>query len=105
MHLHTSLVEKQSAALADLVGGSIEQAQTDIVDWGDVDEATFALFAEYLYTGRYTHPDYKVVETALKEKKKKSKKIVSRWAEEPATEEPAAEPAAAAVPDPISEAM
>lgn len=43
----------QSASLRGLVTGSMEEANSGKVVWEDVDEDTFVLFAEFVYTGDY----------------------------------------------------
>lgn len=57
MILHTVLVAEQSSALDSMVNGPMKEAQDKVVIWKDVDEQTFALFAEFVYTGEYTLPD------------------------------------------------
>lgn len=57
MMLHTVLVAEQSLALDSMVNGPMKEAQEKVVIWKDVDEQTFALFAEFVYTGEYTLPD------------------------------------------------
>lgn len=54
MLLHTVLVAEQSLALDSMVNGPMKGAQNKVVNWNDVDEQTFALFAEFVYTGEYT---------------------------------------------------
>lgn len=56
MTIHKALVAAQSAALRGLVTGSMEEANSGKVVWEDVDEDTFVLFAEFLYTGDYATP-------------------------------------------------
>lgn len=58
MTIHTALVAKQSPALNSLVSGSMEEAQTKMAIWEDVDEETFGLFAQFAYTGDYTPPSF-----------------------------------------------
>lgn len=53
MMIHTVLVAEQSLALNSLVNGLMKGAQEGVI-WKDVDEQTFALFAEFVYTGEYT---------------------------------------------------
>ncbi|MCJ1346194.1 hypothetical protein MMC31_004409 [Peltigera leucophlebia] len=53
MSIHKALVAAQSAVLRDLVTGSTEEANSGKMVWEDVDEDTFALFAEFAYTGDY----------------------------------------------------
>ena len=40
--------------MRSLVGGFIKEAQTGTAIWEDVDKDTFALFAQFVYTGDYT---------------------------------------------------
>lgn len=54
MTIHTALVAEQSFPLRSLVDGFMKKAQTGTVTWDDVDEDTFALFAQFVYTGDYT---------------------------------------------------
>lgn len=56
MMMHTVLVAEQSRALRSLVNGPMKEAQNNTVIWKDINEQTFALFAEFVYTGRYTLP-------------------------------------------------
>lgn len=56
MSIHMALVAAQSPALRTLVSGAMIEAQTRTVIWDDVDEATFALFAEFVYTADYSLP-------------------------------------------------
>ncbi len=53
MTIHTALVAEQSPTLRSLVSGFMEEAQTGTVIWEDVDPGTFALFAQFVYTGDY----------------------------------------------------
>lgn len=53
MTIHKALVTAQSAPLRGLVTGSMEEANSGKVVWEDVDEDTFVLFAEFVYTGDY----------------------------------------------------
>lgn len=53
MTIHKALVAAQSAGLRSLVTGSMEEANSGKVVWEDVDEDTFVLFAEFVYTGNY----------------------------------------------------
>ncbi|MCJ1435085.1 hypothetical protein MMC27_004455 [Xylographa pallens] len=53
MTIHTALVVEQSPALRKLVTGSMKEAQSGCVIWADVDEDTFARFAQFVYTGDY----------------------------------------------------
>ncbi|MCJ1243637.1 hypothetical protein MMC30_000834 [Trapelia coarctata] len=63
MTIHTALVAVQSPTLRNLVSGSMEEARTGEVIWEDVGEETFALFAQFVYTGDYTPPSH-VLETS-----------------------------------------
>lgn len=54
MMIHTVLVAEQSLALNSLINGPMKEAQEKEVIWKDVNEQTFALFAEFVYTGGYT---------------------------------------------------
>lgn len=56
MTIHMALVAAQSPALRALVSGAMIEAYTRTVIWDDVDEHTFALFAEFVYTGDYSLP-------------------------------------------------
>ena len=58
MTIHTALVAAQSSALRTLVSGAMNEAYTKTVIWDDVDEETFALFAEFVYIGDYSFPAY-----------------------------------------------
>lgn len=58
MTMHTALVAVQSPALRNLVSGSMEEAQTGKAIWEDTSEETFALFAQFVYTGDYTPPSH-----------------------------------------------
>lgn len=53
MTIHTALVVAQSPVLRKLVTGSMEEAQSGRVTLEDVDEDTFARFAQFVYTGDY----------------------------------------------------
>ena len=53
MTIHTILASEQSSALRTLVSGSMKEAQAGTVDWEDVDEETFARWAQFVYTGDY----------------------------------------------------
>jgi hypothetical protein len=53
MSIHTSLVAAQSPALKALVSGQMEEAQSGTATWEDLEPETFALFAQYIYTGDY----------------------------------------------------
>lgn len=52
-YLHASLVASLSKALQALVNGHMIEATNQKVEWPDTDEATFARFAQYAYTGKY----------------------------------------------------
>ena len=54
MAIHTALVADQSLALRTLVTGSMKEAQSREATWKDVDEDTFARFAQFVYTGDYS---------------------------------------------------
>jgi len=54
--VHTALVAEQSLALRALVSGFLEEAQTGSATWEEVDEDTFARFAQFAYTGDYPPP-------------------------------------------------
>ncbi|MCJ1347278.1 hypothetical protein MMC31_005500 [Peltigera leucophlebia] len=54
MSIHMAAVAVQSPALQTLLGGEMIEARTRTVIWDDVDEETFALFAEFVYTGDYS---------------------------------------------------
>lgn len=56
MMLHAILVAEQSLVLDSMVNGGMKEARDKVVVWKDVDEQTFALFAEFVYTGEYTLP-------------------------------------------------
>ncbi|MCJ1286972.1 hypothetical protein MMC26_006319 [Xylographa opegraphella] len=51
--IHTALVAEQSPALGNLVTGIMEEGQTGRVTFDDVDEDTFARFAQFVYMGDY----------------------------------------------------
>lgn len=51
--LHKSLVSRLSPALSALMENGMRESQDRFASIPDVDEATFARFAEYLYTGDY----------------------------------------------------
>lgn len=53
MTIHKALVAAQLASLRHLVTGWMEEANLGKVVWVDVDEDTFVLFAEFVYTGDY----------------------------------------------------
>lgn len=53
MTIHTLLAAEQSSALHTLVSGSMKEAQTGTVNWEDLDEETFARWAQFVYTGDY----------------------------------------------------
>ena len=53
MTIYTILVAEQSSALRALVSGSMKEAQARTVNWEDVDEETFARWAQFVYTGDY----------------------------------------------------
>ena len=61
MTVHTALVAMQSPTLEKLVSGSMEEAQTRTVVWEDVEEDTFGLFAQFVYTADYTPPAFLAV--------------------------------------------
>jgi len=54
MTIHTALVAEQSPVLRTLVSGSMEEAHSGRATWEDVDEDTFARFAQFVYTGDYS---------------------------------------------------
>lgn len=56
MVMHSVLVAEQSLALNSLINGLMKEAQEKGLIWRDVDEQTFALFAEFVYSGGYTLP-------------------------------------------------
>lgn len=89
MMIHTALVAKQSPALEALVSGSMEEAKTKTVLWKDVDEETFGMFAQFVYTGDYKPPSHTVEEAP---RRKESKAHLERD-EFARAEEPAPEPA------------
>lgn len=60
--LHTDLVAAQSSALNTLVNGPMEEADTRAVKWDDINEETFAMLAQYMYTGEYNPSPHKIVE-------------------------------------------
>jgi hypothetical protein len=60
--LHTDLVAAQSSALNTLVNGPTEEADTRAVKWDNINEETFAMLAQYMYTGEYNPSPYKIVE-------------------------------------------
>lgn len=51
--MHSAVVAVQSPALNTLVNGNFSEAQTNVVEWPEVDEETFACFWQYAYTGDY----------------------------------------------------
>lgn len=61
--IHTVLVAEQSWAFKRLLKESMEEGQNRVVIWKDIDEQTFALFAEFVYTGGYTPPDGEIKAT------------------------------------------
>ena len=61
MAIHTVLVAEQSPTLSTLVRGSMKEAQTGTVTWEDVDEDTFARWAQFVYTGDYPPPSCSIV--------------------------------------------
>jgi len=85
MSIHTSLVAAQSPALKALVSGQMEEAKSGTATWEDLEPETFALFAQYVYTGDYPPVSSKSDEpmpkesnnwsTCKKEKKGKCKRI------------------------------
>jgi len=62
MTIHTALVAEQSPALRALVSGFMEEAQTGTAIWKEVDEGTFARFAQFAYTGDYRLPSCVTIE-------------------------------------------
>ena len=54
MIIHKVLVEELSQPLKTLLNGPMEEAQSGVVKWKDVDKSTFVLFAEFAYAGDYT---------------------------------------------------
>ena len=44
--------------LEKLVSGPMKESQTRTTVWEDVDEDTFGLFAQFVYTGNYTPPAF-----------------------------------------------
>ncbi|MCJ1386274.1 hypothetical protein MMC17_009400 [Xylographa soralifera] len=67
MTIHTALVAKQSTVLRHLVTGSMEEAQSGRVTWEDVDEDTFARFAQFVYTGDYSPASHHLCEPEIVE--------------------------------------
>lgn len=53
MTTHIALVAQQSPTLRALVSGFMKEAQTRTAIWKDVDEDTFARFAQFAYTEDY----------------------------------------------------
>ena len=62
MTVHTALVAEQSSALRALVSGFMEEANIGTAVWEDVEEDTFAQFAQFVYTGDYPPPSCKTTE-------------------------------------------
>ena len=58
MTIHTALVAEQSPTLRSLVTGVMEEGQTGRGTLDDVDEDTFARFAQFMYTGDYAPAAY-----------------------------------------------
>lgn len=56
MTIHTVLVAEQSPALSTLVNGIMEGVQTGTAIWEEVDEETFARWAQFAYTRDYPPP-------------------------------------------------
>lgn len=59
--IHTVLVARQSPTLNALVSGSMGEVETGTARWEDVDEGTFARWAQFMYTGDYTSPSCSTV--------------------------------------------
>lgn len=57
MMIHAVLIREQCQILKFLVKKSMEEAQNEGVMCNNVNEQTFALFAEFIYTGEYTLPN------------------------------------------------
>ena len=61
MTIHTVLVAEQSPALKTLVSGFMEEAQTGTATWEEMDEDTFARWAQFVYTGDYSPASHSMV--------------------------------------------
>lgn len=61
MTIHTALVAEQSPVLRNLVTGPMKEAQAGKTTWEDLDEGTFARFAQFVYTGDYPPAPWEVV--------------------------------------------
>lgn len=70
MLVHAGIVTIQSQALRALVEGPMEEGQAGCVVWKDVEESTFNMFAQFMYTGDYSPPlhsyDKDADDTAIK---------------------------------------
>lgn len=53
MSIHTALLAEQSLELRTLVGRPMKEARSGEAEWPEVDPATFARFAQFVYTGDY----------------------------------------------------
>lgn len=63
MTIHTTLVAEQSSTLRALVSGDMIEAKSGTAVWEDVEEETFAQFAQFVYTGDYP-PSCRLIETS-----------------------------------------
>jgi hypothetical protein len=64
--LHKSLVSRISPPLTALMENGMRESQERLASIPDVDEATFARFAEFMYTGDYNTPQPVRRQEALK---------------------------------------
>ena len=64
MTVHADAVAQQSDALRKLVFGDMREAKEREAKWDDVEEATFARFAQFIYTGQYTPADAIIISSS-----------------------------------------
>jgi hypothetical protein len=59
--VHEEAIVSQSAALNTLMRGSMSESTNGLASWKDVDEKTFARFAQFAYTRDYSVPQMVVI--------------------------------------------
>ncbi|MCJ1392038.1 hypothetical protein MMC18_004905 [Xylographa bjoerkii] len=88
MTIHSALVAEQSPALRSLVTGNMEEARTGHVTWDDVDEETFARFAQFVYTGDYSPASHILLEPDIHVPPESEDNAIRIPEVEPPSEEP-----------------
>ncbi|KAK5077832.1 hypothetical protein LTR64_003768 [Lithohypha guttulata] len=95
MRLPAALVSQSSPVLNRLINGKMKEAQNGVAEIADVEEATFACFGQWLYTGEYiTRPADRTkfrspslqpvpwdhgLSTKEKKKKEKTMRVEGTW--------------------------